>query len=356
MKKINKGFYILAAVLVMALVFPTVVSAAPLENGKTVFGESYSLESGEILDGNLNVIGGVVDIQNGAVVSGDMFSLGAVVTIDGTIEGDFTIIGGVVTLQENAVIEGNLISPASNINRDEGAVVEGEQVGIWNIPWTDLPLNYQPGVVKTPNVRILPVLNSLARKIAETFVIVALGALMLLIMPKSTEVMTEALIAKPWHMLGYGALTALVMLVGGVILTITICLIPVVILVGLAFGFAILAGWLALGYELGKRISSSIFKTTWHPVLAAVIGNLVLYLLAIGLDLIPCFGGFLVFITALFGLGMAVVTLFGTNRYPREETINGDQQEVLFGEEGAGETDVLLNQKETNEPKEEPEK
>lgn len=153
---------------------------------------------------------------------------------------------------------------------------------------------------------------------------------MLLVMPKATEVMTDALIAEPWHILGYGALTALVMLIGGLILTITICLIPVVIIVGLAFALAILAGWLALGYELGKRIAASIFNASWHPVISAAVGNLVLFLIAKSLDLIPCLGGFLVFVAMIFSLGMAVVTLFGTKPYPRKDDAVGKDQVVLF--------------------------
>ncbi len=330
MKKINKLFYVLAFVLVVSLVFPTVVQAAPIEGGRTIFGESYTLNSGEILDGDLNVFGGVVDIQSGAVVTGDMFVLGGVVTVNGTIEGDLTAIGGTVSLGSGAVIEGDLTSPASYINQSQGATIEGDTIQGWNIPWTnlDIPEITPPQVINTPSFRILPTFTNIARGIGELLVLVALGALMLLIMPKSSEVMTEALVAKPWHILGFGALTALAMLVGGIMLTLTICLIPIVVLVLLAFGLALLAGWLALGYELGKRMASGIFKTDWHPVLAAVLGNLVLFLLARGLGLIPCLGGFLVFAASLFGLGMVVVTLFGTNPYPRVEVVK-EGPEVL---------------------------
>jgi len=138
-----------------------------------------------------------------------------------------------------------------------------------------------------------------------------------LLMPQATNTMTHALIAQPWAVLGFGALTAFVLVVGGLILAVTICLIPLVILAGLAVALGVLAGWLALGYELGKRIASGIFKTEWHPVLSAVLGNLILYLLASGLGLIPCLGGFLVFVAMLFALGMSVVTLFGAKPYPR---------------------------------------
>jgi len=334
MKTRKRFFLAVLAVLLVALIFPISVSAAPIEQGRTIFGETYTLESGRVLNGDLNVIGGVVNIEDGAFVSGNVFVLGGLVTVDGTVEGNLIAIGGTVNIGESALVEGDLVSPASFINRDEGAVIQGQQYEGWNIPWTDfdLPLIYHPRIVRTPGMRIIPIVTQIGRGAASTFVLVGLAALMLLVMPKASEVMTDALIAEPWHILGYGALTALVMLIGGIILTITICLIPVVIIVGLAFALAILAGWLALGYELGKRIATSIFKANWHPVISAAVGNLILFLVAKSLDLIPCLGWFLVFVAMLFSLGMAVVTLFGTKPYPRKDDRDDGEQVVLFEE------------------------
>jgi len=333
MKKITKLSVSLITVLVLAMVFPLSVSAAPVEDDRTVLGSSYTLESGRILDGNLNVIGGVVDIEEDASITGNMFVLGGLVNVDGTIKGDLVALGGTITLEENAVIEGDLFSPGSYVSQDEGAVVQGDLIQSWDVPWTDfeLPMINQPNIIRTTRVRGLSLINTIGQFVATTLVLVALGALMLLVMPKPAETMTAALTNKPWHILGYGALTAFVMLIGGIMLSITICLIPVVILVGLAFGLAALAGWLALGYELGKRMAESIFKATWHPVLSATLGNLVLYILSRGLGIIPCLGWFLVFVTMLFGLGMAVVTLFGTNSYPRNKA-ETEQEQIILNE------------------------
>ncbi len=331
MKKIKKYLWLSLIVLLLAFAYPHPVSAAPLDDDQVIFGETYILENGRILDGSLILIGGVVDIQSGAAISGDLFALGSAGTIDGTIEGDLITIGGTITLEQNAVIQGDLISPTSLINQEEGVTIGGDQYQGWNLPLSELnfPSGILPEINTTSGGHVLSIVNQISEEVALTLVLVALAALMLLMIPKPTAVMTDALSAKPWHMLGYGALTALVMLVGGIILTITICMIPVVLLAGLSFGLAMLAGWLALGYELGKRIAATIFKTTWHPVLSAALGNLTLYLIAKSLQFIPCIGGFLVFVAALFGLGMTVVTLFGTNPYPREEVAEESKQIIL---------------------------
>ena len=331
MKRITKLSISLLTVLVLGLIFPLSVSAAPIEDDRTVLGSSYTLESGRILDGNLKVIGGVVEIEEDASITGNMFILGGLVNIDGTIEGDLIAVGGTVTLEEHAVVEGNLVSPGSYINQDEGAVVQGDLIQTRDVPWTnfELPNINQRTLIRMPQVHGLSLLNKIGQLVASTLVLIALGALMLLVMPKPAETMTAALTSEPWHVLGFGALTAAVMLIGGLLLSITICLIPVVILVGLAFGLAILAGWLALGYELGKRMAESIFKAPWHPVVSAILGNLVLYLVARGVGIIPCLGWFLVFVAMLFGLGMAVVTLFGTNPYPRNKAETDEEQIIL---------------------------
>ncbi len=362
MKKINQVLFTMLVVVILALAIPISVSAAPIEDGKTVFGESYTLESGKILEGDLNVIGGVVDIEANAVVNGDMFVLGGVVDIDGTIEGSLIVIGGTVNLTESARIEGDLVAPAGFVDSEEGATIVGSQEEGWHVPWFDInmPRIYGPRMISLPGVHYLPVFN-MAQTFAKTLVFVALGALMLLIMPKSAQVMSDSLISKPWHILGYGALTALTMLVGGILLAITICLIPVVIIVGLAFALALLAGWLTLGYELGKRLEK-VFKTTWHPVLSAVLGNLALYLTAQGLRMIDCIGSFLIFIAMLFGLGMAVVTLFGTRPYPRPEKETADEEAPVLlvdgsdsPQEDAVEEEVVVEKDEENEPVEEEE-
>jgi hypothetical protein len=332
MKKINQLFLLITACIIFTLALPYDVSAAPLTDDRTVVGETYTLESGRILDGNLNVIGGVVTIKQDASVNGNVFVLGGLVTIDGIIKGDLTAIGGTVNLNASAVVEGDLNSPASYININPNARILGERTQSWTIPGSGIePFdNIRPHFLRPRTITFLSILTHIGKTLGTALLMVALGALLLLIMPKPAERMTRALLSSPWQILGYGALTALVMLVAGVIFTITICLIPLVILVGLAFGMAIVVGWLTLGYELGKRIASGIFKSAWHPVLAASLGNLVLYLVAKGLNLIPCVGWFPVFIAALFGLGMAVTTLFGTYPYPRTGREDPDLDPVVL--------------------------
>lgn len=332
MKKTTRLITLFFVIVIIACASPTTVFAASQQDDRTIFGETYTLESGRTLNGNLNVFGGLVTIEEDATVNGNMFVLGGLVTIDGTITGDLVVIGGMVTLEDDTLIRGNLFAPASYINQDENAIVEGERLENWNMPWGEItmPRFSQWSTSNRPDMMIVPTINRIGRTIALTLVLAGLGALLLLIMPNSTETMVKALVASPWQVLGYGALTAVVVLVASLILTITICLIPVAFLILLAFGLAILAGWLVLGYEIGRRILDGMFHTKWSPALTALFGNAILYLIASGLNLIPCVGGVIEFIAVLFGLGTVIVTLFGTKLYPRDEIKSEEGQVILF--------------------------
>jgi len=172
MKKTQKLFLILLISLLITFTLPNEVSAAPLDDDRTIFGESYTLESGRILEGDLNVIGGVVEIEKDAQVNGNVNVIGGLVTIDGIILGDLTVVGGTVNLNENAVIKGNLVSPASYINRDPGAIVEGDQIQNWNIPWTDFNVpEFNPrGNFIRPETQIITAATRIGRGIAFSLI------------------------------------------------------------------------------------------------------------------------------------------------------------------------------------------
>lgn len=334
MKILKKAILFFGVLILVSLALPHTVQAAPLVEERTIIGESFILEGGQVLDGDLNVIGGFVEVKATATVNGNVFALGGVVTIDGTINGNVTAIGGTLNLNENAIIEGDLIFPVSYLNIDPNANITGEQIEEWIIPGIGIErfMDLRPHIFRARAYTILPILARVGKTIATALVMAALGAFLLLIMPKPADRMSRALVTSPWQILGYGALSALVLLIVGVFLIVTICFIPVLILIGLTFALAILIGWLALGYELGVRIATSIFKTSWHPVISAALGNLLLYLVAKGFNLIPCIGWFLVFVIMLFSLGIAVVTLFGTYPYPRTAIEDTDNEPVVLFE------------------------
>jgi len=78
------------------------------------------------------------------------------------------------------------------------------------------------------------------------------------------------------------------------IMIVTILLIPVAILAVLGLAVTLLYGWIAIGFELGKQISS-LFHSTWAAAVEAGIGTFVLSLLGFAASLIPCVGWIVTF-------------------------------------------------------------
>ena len=80
-------------------------SSSGLLDGRVIFGDNFTLESGDTLTGDLVVFGGNVEIDEEATVQGDMVVIGGNVTLDGTVSGSTVIVGGSTSMSETAVVQ-----------------------------------------------------------------------------------------------------------------------------------------------------------------------------------------------------------------------------------------------------------
>src|SRR5512137_2944698 len=127
MKALYKTITLL--VLLAFLALPTgAVFAKGMEDGKVVFGDSYTLKSGETLDGDLVVMGGAVEVQNNATVDGNVVVMGGSIQIDGTVNHDVVIIGGTMSLGSTAVVGGNVVTVGGSLQKADGAQVKGQVI------------------------------------------------------------------------------------------------------------------------------------------------------------------------------------------------------------------------------------
>ncbi len=328
MKKINKFILPVSLIIFLALAFPTSVQAKSFPD-QIVFGESYTLESNETLDGNLVVMGGVATLEESSVVTGDVAVLGGVLDANGTILGNLAVISGTATLGDNALVEGNIFAPSGFVNISEQTEIYGTitEDFLDHFNFNNLNIGSPPVKVLQNNSRSFGVnlLVNLLRFLAQTLVLATLSMLMILIMPKPAETIAKAIINQPWPVIGFGLLTILALPIAALILAITLILAPVSLLALVAFAISILLGWLVAGYEIGNRMQV-MFKAKWHPAISAGLGTLVLSLLARGANLIPCIGWILPFFVAVVGLGAVIITIWGTKPYPRQI---GETQAVI---------------------------
>lgn len=324
MKK-NMKLMILIATLVL-LIIPSTALAKDLTDDRVVAGGTFTLDQGEILDGSLIVFGGTASTEAESIIEGDIVVLGGIVSVDGLVEGNLVGIGGVVNLRENAIVDGDLTTVAATLNRSQGAQVNGQVVTGINISG----LSGLAGTIDVPTItnfqtNYSPVAFSFWRVLwflFRTLLWGALAALIAMFLPNPTTRVSKTIVNEPVISGGVGLLVIIVAPIVLVILAITCILSPISLLGGLALGVAWVFGRIAIGLEIGKRISKS-FNRDWPLPLAAGVGTFGLALVVDSVGtFIQCVGWLLPLIVGLFGLGGVILTRFGTQSYPAQQDVD----------------------------------
>lgn len=291
---------VVAIVIMAALLLPATAHAAPLEDDKVVFGGSYDLDEGEVLDGDLLILGGHVDIDNGARVKGNVTLVGGSAIIDGRVDGDVSQVGGSLVLDTNSHVYGDVINNGGSLDREDGALVDGKvRTGVRTIEvHRDRPGNFGSFILDG-------LLN-----LFVVFSSSALTVVIALLWQKRLEVVGQAITTNPIMAGGTGLLVVGVSLPILIVIMFTLVLIPVSLI-----GFVLLAaagafGWAALSHEIGIRISG-LANQEWSPALAAGLGSILIGIIYVGVAQIPCIGWAMQAMVGLIGLGAVTMTRFG---------------------------------------------
>ena len=320
------------ALLAALLILPTsAVNARGLSgaslDGRVIFGDNFTLSSGDTLTGDLVVFGGNVTIEADAVVQGDMVVIGGNVNLDGTVTGSTVSIGGSTSMGETSVVKGDLVTIGGSLSRDPGAEVIGEV--ITNIPAPDIQIPRVPNPPAVPNVPNPPSppnppnfdfnfdpIGRFFRMFSTAIAVSLLAMLASLFLQPQIERVSQAVAGQPVIAGSIGLLTGVLAPITFVILAITIILIPVVLLAALALALAWLFGLIAIGTEVGERFTHAI-NQSWAPPLTAGIGTFLMMIVIGGIGLVPCIGWLATSLVALLGIGGVVLTFFGTRSYPQ---------------------------------------
>ncbi len=319
-------------ILLLALFLPLqTASADGLTDGQIIFGSNFTLASGETLTGDLVVFGGSVTVETESHVIGDIVLFGGSLTISGEVTGDVVLVGGSGWLKSTAVVEGDLNMVGGSYQTESGALVVGTVNNFASPP----SINYAlPSQITTPIIPNIP--EDISKSIRSSFNFnpfsdfawlflkslgwAALAALVMLFFDNHTRRVSRAVLYQPVIGGSIGLLTLLVVVVLGVILSITIILIPVVLIGVLILVFAIAFGWIAIGLEVGQRAAQALHQE-WPLPLSAALGTFVLNFMANGIGFIPCVGWLVPFLIGLLGLGGVLLSRFGTQAYPPSEIL-----------------------------------
>jgi len=297
-------------------------------DGRVVFGQSFTLKSGETLEGDLVVFGGAVTVEENATVKGNVVVIGGSLVMDGSATGDAVVIGGVMTMGDKSSVAGNVTTVGGSLQRAAGAQVGGQIVT--NIPSPNVQTPTTPSAPSpqtitangfTPIVRAFGVLGT-------AIVFAMLAMLLAIFLQPQLDRVAQASVAEPIIAGGIGLLTAFVspiaLVVLVVILVVTILLIPVAVLAFVAWAILIVLAWLlgvlAIGLEVGERFTKAIHQS-WAPVLSAGLGTFLLMFVLGAFAMIPCIGWIPEFLVGMIGIGAVVMTSFGTRALQRPGVI-----------------------------------
>lgn len=316
--------------LILALMWPATAYAKESFDDKVVFGGTYTLLEGESLDGSLVIFGGAATLEPGSTAKGDVVLIGGTVDIAGEVSGNVVGIGGVVRLKEQAVIHGDLMTLGATLNREEGARVDGQIISGSDAPFNlDIPGDNGINVVKPPKVEVKtsnPILEMMWF-FFRTFMYAALAVLLVIFFSKQTDRVARAAFAQPVITGGAGLLTAVLAPLALIAITITIILIPVTLVAVVLLVAAWLMGWVALGLEVGRRITKAL-NLNLAPAIAAGIGTFILVFVLGGFSkAIACIGWLPQTLVGIWGLGAVLMTRFGTQEY--EVSSTGSSSEVI---------------------------
>ena len=318
MKKIYRVFSLLLLAILVFIPLQSASAKSAAFEGKVIFGQSFTLKTGETLEGDLLVFGGTAILEEGARVNGSVVLFGGSLVVNGEVTGDVAVTGGTVNIGATAHLYGNLTTVATSLERAEGAQIDGE-INNTATSWVAngengnnpiVPVVPNPPVVPIRFDPISPVLNSFG----QAFSLAVLAMLVMLFLAPHADRVAHAVLTQPLTTGGLGLLTLVVTPIALLLMTVTIILIPVVIVISIALVVAAVFGWIAIGYEIGQRFTNAIHQT-WHPAFSAGLGVFVVSLAAEALTGIPvlnCIGWLLPFLLMLAGLGAVIMTRFGT--------------------------------------------
>jgi len=290
--------YALAALLLTALCLLPALSFAQTETPQDSPAETESYR------GDVVQFTGNITIQSDEIIKGNVVAMSGNIDIAGKVYGDVTAMAGNIKLRSGSVVSGNVTTMAGLVEQEDGASIEGE------ITRRDLfPYNHQYSFhYPRPWVGFAGWLLTLIGLLALTAVAVA-------VFPGKLKTMKNSMEAEPFRLLGIGLLGWVALPVLLLALTIMIIGIPVAFLLLLCLPILIIIGFVIMALFTGQQLDKAL-GDRWprlldeRPIIQALKGIALIWII----KAVPLVGWIVWPLAALFGMGAALATRFGTNR------------------------------------------
>lgn len=283
---------------------------------KLVLGGYFVLEENEIIEGDLVILGGAVVLKPGSLVDGNVIQLGGNLTAEGTITGSMFSLGGVDQLSASTVVRGDVNVWGGSLEGENLAMIEGQVAEAGG----DIPATLPGGLrFPFPNIGVdsNPVWDFMWL-LFRSLLWAAAAVLIALFFSVPTRRVGETAISQALVAGGLGILSSVVAPLLILFLLITIIGIPVALLAVVGLFLAWAYGLIAIGIQIGERLSR-LARGDWALPLSAALGTFLLTFFVNSVDkIIPCIGWLAPFLAGAIGLGAVLLTRFGSRPYPTE--------------------------------------
>lgn len=295
----------------------TVVRGDETPNNVLLFGCGARIEKGAKVARDVVSFGGDVVIEEGVTIGHDVVSFGGDIDSAGQIGNDVFAFGGRITLQPTANVSHDVVTFGGGVERKEGATVQGQILRDGgSIPRVRLNPPVPPIAPTFRNWNFGGIVGDLIGGLFTTIGLAALGALIIVFMPNQLKQVGDVAQQSALPSLGVGCLTWLVVPPLMILFILTCLGIPLSAVLGILFIAAGVMGWVAVGMIVGQRVLDALKAQNIVPILAMVLGLLVLWLVTA----IPFLGGLIWLFVASLAIGAVVLTRFGTRPYPMPVT------------------------------------
>jgi hypothetical protein len=292
----------------------TVKSGEKMEGGLVIFGGDLTVEAGGVIDGDVVVLGGEVFIEEGGVIDEDVAAIGGSVTIAGEVDGDVVSVGGSIRLKPTAEVGNDAVAVFGQVEQAEGAEVGGQVVEGAEFRFAPFS-GFRWGGVEGWRVNLFAgFLYRAFRALVTIVALIALGILVVALLPEQVETAAAAVQAVPFPSIGMGFLTLFVFLLLTPILFIVVCIGWMAwLLLFIALAAAAIYGWIVLGSVVGERLLQAVKVAKSEPLASVLLGVFLITLISAT----PlCIGFLFTLVAGSWGLGAVVLTRFGTTPYP----------------------------------------
>lgn len=255
---------------------------------------------------DLYAAGNVVTLAKSAEIGRDVFVAGSELRVETDLAGDLSVTADRVVIDDDIVISGNVNISASTIEFGDGVMIGGKLVyndsarvsGVDDIVYDEVEIYHVQEV--SEEARFAAALYSKFLSIAGLFLAMAL---ILAVYSKLHDQVQAEMTAGHFGTnlaIGLGALV--IVPVVAIFALLTMVAAPLGIVAFLIYGICVYLAQGFTGLWLGHVIIEKPFKLKGNPFLEALVGIVILGLLA----LVPFVGVITGFVSLIFGLGLIV--------------------------------------------------